>query len=178
MVLLSRYPILEQGVLDQPADLWPRPDVMWARLALEGGATLRVVTAHPRPARWGREPCLSRVCYDPSRRDAQLASIRAFVAPALARGERLLLLGDFNVTDREPAYRDLAAGLQDAYMAVGSGAANTWGPGNLMSHGLALLRIDYFFTSPALRPLRLAVDCTPRGSDHCLLLGTFTSNER
>lgn len=178
MMLLSRYPILEQGVLDQPADLWPQPDVMWARLDLGGGATLRVVTAHPRPARLSRAPCLSRVCYDPSRRDAQLANIRAFVGRALARGERLLLLGDFNVTDREPAYHDLAAGLQDAYMAVGTGAANTWAPGDVMRHGLALLRIDYLFTSPTIRPLRLAVDCTPRGSDHCILYGTFVSNEQ
>ena len=27
----------------------------------------------------------------------------------------LLLMGDFNVTEREPAYHDLAEGLQDAY---------------------------------------------------------------
>jgi hypothetical protein len=54
MILLSTYPIGEQGVLDTPSTLWPRPDVMWARLDLGGGERLRVITAHPRPAAWGR----------------------------------------------------------------------------------------------------------------------------
>jgi vancomycin resistance protein VanJ len=160
-------------VVDRPADLWPRPDVMWARVDLGGGQQLVVITAHPRPAAWGRGPCLLPLCYDPTRRDAQLASIHALVAPWVAAGERVLLLGDFNISEREPAYRDLAAGLRDAYLAAGAGAGATWGPGNWAGKGLPLLRIDYLFTSPNVTPLGTATDCTFRGSDHCILRGTF-----
>lgn len=172
MILLSTYPIGEQGVLDSPAALWPRPDVMWARLDLGGGERLRVITAHPRPAAWGRGGCLL-LCYDPGRRDLRLASIQALVAPWVAAGDRVLLLGDFNVSEREPGYRDLSAGLRDAYLIAGAGAGATWGPGNWAGQGLPLLRIDYLFSSPNVTPLSTATDCAFRGSDHCLLRGTF-----
>jgi endonuclease/exonuclease/phosphatase family metal-dependent hydrolase len=173
MILLSTYPVMEQGLLDAPAALWTRPDVMWARLDLGGGQTLRVITGHPRPAQVGRGSCLLPVCYDPARRDAQLASIHALLAPWLAAGEHVLLLGDFNVSEREPAYQDLAAGLQDAYLAAGAGAGATWGPGNWASKWMPLLRIDYLLSSPTVVPLSTGTDCTYRGSDHCILRGTF-----
>jgi endonuclease/exonuclease/phosphatase family metal-dependent hydrolase len=160
-------------VLDTPAALWPRPVGRWARRDLGGGERLRVITAHPRPAAWGRGPCLPGLCYDPSRRDAQLASIQALVAPWVAAGEGVLLLGDFNVSEREPGYRDLSAGLQDAYLTVGSGPGATWGPGNWAGRGWPLLRIDYLFSSANVTPLRTATDCTYRGSDHCIVRGTF-----
>jgi exonuclease III len=32
-----------------------------------------------------------------------------------------------------------------------------------------VLRIDYLLASPELRPLNVSSDCTPRGSDHCLV---------
>jgi hypothetical protein len=36
-----------------------------------------------------------------------------------------------------------------------------------------LLRIDYLFSSPNVTPLRMSVDCTPEGSDHCVVRGRF-----
>jgi vancomycin resistance protein VanJ len=35
------------------------------------------------------------------------------------------------------------------------------------------LRIDYMFSTARVTPLHLDTDCTPRGSDHCVLLGRF-----
>jgi endonuclease/exonuclease/phosphatase (EEP) superfamily protein YafD len=94
------------------------------------------------------------------------------VEPYVENGEHVILLGDFNVTEREPAYRDVSSGLTDLFRAVGTGAGSTWRPHQLMGLDFALLRIDYIFTGPGIRPLRASADCTPRGSDHCILQGT------
>jgi vancomycin resistance protein VanJ len=85
----------------------------------------------------------------------------------------VLMLGDFNVAEREPAYNDLSAGLVDAHRVVGAGTGVTWRPAALMGHDFALLRIDYIFSSPNVTPLSTWVDCTPRGSDHCIVHGEF-----
>jgi exonuclease III len=42
-----------------------------------------------------------------------------------------------------------------------------------MGQNFAVLRIDYMFSSPNVSPLATSVDCTPRGSDHCIVHGEF-----
>jgi exonuclease III len=42
-----------------------------------------------------------------------------------------------------------------------------------MEQQLALLRIDYQFSSPGVVPVSAKVDCTPRGSDHCIVTGEY-----
>lgn len=155
MGLLSVYPILGHGRLAEPAVLWARfePD----------GAALTVVNAHPiliepRPTH-----------FDATNRDHGIRAVRKLIAPMLARDERLLLVGDFNVTDREPAYRDLTDGLQDAFRLSGSGIGTTWRLEQWKRLPVGLLRIDYLFSTPDIRPQHTTVDCTPRGSDHCIL---------
>lgn len=171
--LLSSYPIISSGILDTPKELWGRPQVMWARLEVGLGQTLTVVVAHPPPG----NTCGSRGpfphCYDTALRDKRLQRIREFIQPSLDRGESVLLMGDFNVTEREPAYKDLATGLQDLHKMVGSGAGHTWRPPQFMSLDMAMLRIDYQLTSPNIMPLSSSVDCTPRGSDHCIVVGHY-----
>lgn len=161
MGLLSRFPILKQH---------PNPDASprWAQLDLGDGRTLTVFNSHP--ARSGiRLP----FDYDPSRRDEQIVTIRARTAPMLERGEPILLLGDFNTTEREPIYQELTSGLQDAHALVGAGSGNSWRPGPLKDWNIGLLRIDYLLTSPDVTPLRVSSDCTPRGGDHCIVQGVF-----
>lgn len=173
MGLLSHYPILESGQLLNPDVPLPHY-LLWARLDLGGGKTLVVVNAHPRPGSIGfldRAPV--PVDFDPTIRDAEIAYIRGIIAPRLAAGEPLLLVGDFNTTEREPAYGAIAAGLQDAQLAVGRGPGLSWRPSQLLQIPLALIRIDYQLASPQLRPLELHADCTVRGSDHCALHGVF-----
>jgi endonuclease/exonuclease/phosphatase (EEP) superfamily protein YafD len=83
----------------------------------------------------------------------------------------LLLVGDFNTTEREVAYAELARGLTDAHRAVGWGTGHSW---RLRpTWPLGLIRIDYQWGSPRVTPMRLNTDCTPHGSDHCMLTGTF-----
>ncbi len=161
MGLLSRYPIVEQ---DQGSETLPQ----MVRLDLGNDTTLTVINAHPRPARI-RLPLF----YEPTRRDTQIAAVRKLIDARLAEGESLLVLGDFNITEREPTYRALVAGLQDAHLLVGHGSGNSWRPGLLKPLPLGVLRIDYLLTSSHLRPLRTHTDCTPRGSDHCSIHGEF-----
>lgn len=170
--LLSQYPILEHGILqaaDNSRAVWDIPRVMWARLDLGKGKTLIVVNAHPISAVQTVYNCF----YCPQRRDNQIKELQQFLQPLLKRNERLLLLGDMNTSEREMAYQDLATGLQDTQLAVGTGTGYSWGL-RVLNQVWAVLRIDYIFVSPRVKPLKLDTDCTARGSQHCILIGTFS----
>ncbi|MEO8287915.1 MAG: endonuclease/exonuclease/phosphatase family protein [Chloroflexota bacterium] len=171
--LLSTYPIIEEGVLDEMPGLWGAPRVIWARLDVGLGRNVIVVVAHPPPGRFCGRSTFPNRCYDTTLRDKRLAAINAFVQPFVKSGDSLLLLGDFNVTEREPAYTDLSAGLVDSQLSAGTDTGLTWRPASLMDKNLAILRIDYMFSSPNVLPLATSVDCTPRGSDHCIVHGRF-----
>jgi endonuclease/exonuclease/phosphatase family metal-dependent hydrolase len=171
MMLLSRYPIRASGMIPWPADLYDQPRASWASVVLDGGVPLTVVFAHPvTPITLHPSAGTS---YDPRLRDAEISAIHAYLAPALARGDRLLLIGDFNLTEREPAYHDATAGLLDAGRAAGQGPGLTWRPTRLKSWLPPILRIDYQFAGPGLHPVAVAPDCTYYGSDHCLLRGEY-----
>lgn len=181
LVLLSAYPFLEADVARNPPDArgWPR--LVWARLDLGGGQTVLVVAANPESPYSSNSDCRLLVCYDTSERDSLTPRIREVVDPALARGERVLLVGDLNTTDREPGYAVLAHGLRDVHRAAGLGWGHTWGlhsepvssEAPATSGVLPLLRIDYIFASPGLLPLTPTVDCGVAGSDHCALRSAF-----
>jgi endonuclease/exonuclease/phosphatase (EEP) superfamily protein YafD len=174
MALLSVFPVLEHGTLDGERTVFDIPRLLWARLDLGEGNSVTVVSAHPMsPYRTGRQ-CAIAVCYDPEWRDEQIEAMRSlYIAPMLRSGEPFILAGDFNVTDREPAYADLSEGLRDAFREVGQGIGTTWRPTFLMEQQLALLRIDYQFGSPGVVPISARVDCAPRGSDHCIVTGEY-----
>lgn len=172
-MLLTTYPILEKGILGG-ADIWGDvPRAIWARLDVGLGKNVVIVVAHPPPGHFCTRYTFPRGCYNTSVRDHQLEGINAAVQPFLKAGDPLIMVGDFNVTEREPAYKDLSAGLVDAYHTVGTDTGTTWRPVPLMNQAVALLRIDYQFSSPNIAPLSSRVDCTPRGSDHCIVAGEF-----
>lgn len=89
-------------------------------------------------------------------------------------GARVLVVGDFNLTDRNTDYFHLTrnAGLIDAHMRRGSGLGWTWA---YMSQLLPpLLRIDYLFYKPyGLSILQTRVVLNSGGSDHQPLWGQF-----
>lgn len=133
---------------------------------------LTIVNAHPFPPRyraWDLIPL--PFAYDPSQRDADILQIREPVDRAIAAGRPVLVVGDYNLTDREPAFDDLSRGLWDAHEEVGIGTGSTWRPSRLEFLAMGILRIDHFLGGPGTRPLDVREDCTPRGSDHCILLG-------
>jgi vancomycin resistance protein VanJ len=167
--LLSRYPVIDSGVRED-GSARAGSGLLWARLDLGGGRRLTVVVAHPLPAEASPSSTLP-LHWDARPRDAEIAYVKAFVDARVAAGERVVLMGDFNVTDREPANADLSRGLRDAH-DVAWGAGASWGPLSLRRHGLALIRIDRILAGPGTVPTAFSTDCTFRGSDHCVLHAT------
>lgn len=168
--LLSRYPLLDSGVR-QDGSARQGSGLLWARLDLGGGRQLTVVVAHPLPAAVSPSAALP-LRWDARPRDAEIAYVTAFVDGHVAAGRRVLLMGDFNITDREPANAELSRGLRDAH-DVAWGAGASWGPLALRRNGLALIRIDRILGGPGTVPTASSTDCTFHGSDHCVLHATF-----
>ncbi len=161
--LLSRFP------LSQVAH-GANPFLVQATVTLPGGNAFTVIDAHPFPASITtltsfRVP----VGFEPGGRDDALRAIRSRIDEALGRHERLTVVGDFNVTDREPGYTDLASGLLDAHREVGQGTGSTWRPDRMKFLPFGVLRIDYLFGGGGIVPIAIGEDCTPRGTDHCIL---------
>jgi vancomycin resistance protein VanJ len=165
--LLSSYPFVG------PPSVSLDPTLLQVRLDLGNGRTVDVVVTHPQPGQL-RSAGVFPVDFDTSRRAAEIAAIRSVVDPILASGPPLLLLGDFNTTDREPAYHDLAAGLSELQRAVGWGPGATWRIDPVKWLPFGLLRIDMVFAGPGVVPLRISPDCAPRGSDHCIVRAAVT----
>lgn len=188
MGLLSKYPIVEHGDLRLPP-------AIWACLEVAEGQRFVILSAHPTfyPTRMAEEKRekqrtlwqkinrlldLRLLTYDPDHRDDGIEQVRKLIDGLVQRDEPLLVVGDFNVTEREPAYGVLTAGLHDAFRAAGVGIGLTWGPEWMARLPLAVLRIDYMVHSAGIRPLRMSVDHTPRGSDHSPIFGAFEFDEQ
>lgn len=171
MGLLSAFPLTER-------DAGRDPPFVLADVALPDGRTMAALNGHPLPPRMGLMGGVPPTSYDTSERDAHIAQLRALVQPNLEAGDPVLVIGDFNVTDREPAYWDLAAGLKDAHLETGLGTGSTLRPYHLAGGPLAVLRIDYVLTGGSARPISSSVDCVPGGGDHCLVRATVAIGSR
>ncbi len=131
---------------------------------------MTVVVAHPVAAKV--DPGIYGVTftgYDPSVRDSQIRAIRAALDRQDVREGPALILGDFNITDREPGYAHWHRVSRTRIAQWGLGPGSTWRPEQVEWLPFGLLRIDMLFTRGKVRPLSIAPDCTPRGSDHCIL---------
>jgi endonuclease/exonuclease/phosphatase (EEP) superfamily protein YafD len=160
--LLSRYPIAGATFALNPA-------VQEATLDLGGGRRLAIVHAHPLHADIAtlggtRLP----LGLDVDQRNADLVEIRTLVDTRIGAGLPVLLIGDMNTTDSEPAFDRLVQGLRDVHAEVGEGTGWTWRPIRLEFLGLGVLRIDHIIVSPAIQPLSIGEACPPVG-DHCLV---------
>lgn len=167
MGLLSAFPILSKETTGDPKTIEVTVDR--GRLG-----RLAVITVHPLPrgiVTAGPIP----VGFDAATRDEELAGLRDRIDRLTGGGTPVLVVGDLNLTDREPAYARLTDGLFDAQLEVGSGWGATWRPGWLRDLPVAFLRIDYVLSSADLVPVSLVTDCTPRGSDHCRLSAVLRS---
>ncbi len=164
--LLSRYPVVLQE------HLWLYPDRPDLRVAVNvGGASLNVLVAHPPPPRISR----GRLGFDP----AAVSQLETLAALALEHAPSVLL-GDFNMTARNPAYaRFIAAGLEDAFAAAGSGRGWTLprriGHAARYKHGLhglplrPVTRVDYIWCTPEVHAESAWVG-GDAGSDHLPVL--------
>ena len=160
--LLSRHPLVEH---EQLCLYEARPDL---RAVIEiAGRPLCVLVGHPPPPRLNRH----RICFD----SAAVAQIQALSALALEHAPSVLL-GDFNMTPRNPIYVQLVeAGLVDSFAVAGSGRGWTLprrlGHASRVNHGLAGLplrpvaRVDYIWHTRELRT-EAAWLGSDAGSDH------------
>ena len=160
--LLSRYPIADATFALNPA-------VQQATVDLGGGRRLAIVHAHPLHADIAtlggtRLP----LGLDVDQRNADLVEIRALVDRRIGAGLPVLLIGDMNTADSEPAFDRLVGGLRDVHAEVGEGTGWTWRPIRFEFLGIGLVRIDHIIVSPAINPLSIGETCPPVG-DHCLV---------
>jgi vancomycin resistance protein VanJ len=163
--LLSRFPVIESKFTREP----PLLRVVVAPSDVDPPIT--VLVAHPFLQGIDTGGFFPDV--ETQSRDQAIDLVRAQIDADLAAGHDVLVLGDFNVTEREPAYAELTHGMHDAQREAGVGFGLTWRPERVENLPFGLLRIDYVLASPAFVALSAGPDCTPRGSDHCLVTATF-----
>jgi endonuclease/exonuclease/phosphatase family metal-dependent hydrolase len=164
MGLLSRWPIVR-------AELHSDPSLIEA-VVDAGGREITVITAHPLAGRISTVGPVP-IALGSVKRDEALTGIRARIDAAIARGETVVVLGDFNVAPTEPAFAELVDGLRDAHGEVGQGPGWTWRPSRFESLGIGLLRIDLAMGSPDLAPVSVVEHCG-RAGDHCILEAHFS----
>lgn len=166
--LLSAFPIVSSAVVADPVTIEAVLDV--------NGRPLRLITSHPLPGRIATVSGLP-VSFDPSSRDRAIDRFRARVDTAIARGETVIVVGDFNTSPTEPAYARLVTGLVDAHAAVGTGPGWTWRPSRFEGFSVGLLRIDVALSGPGVAPVRVGERCHLPG-DHCQLEAWFVLDGR
>jgi endonuclease/exonuclease/phosphatase (EEP) superfamily protein YafD len=161
MAIFCSEPFAETGILDAPSGVWDRPRVLWARLGGEGTG-LVVANVHLRNP---LGPLLPILPFDRAPRDRQRRALEGWAAARMARGDRLLIGGDFNTIDCR------IKGMTDVALSLGTARA-TWRPYGI-PYAPPLLRIDHLFVGGAgLTPRSVATECRPTGTDHCALVGS------
>ena len=168
MGVLSAYPILRSEIAVDPVSIEAVLDV--------DGRPVTLITGHPLPGRIGFLGPVP-VSFDPGQRDLALTQFRARVDAAIARGETVIVTGDFNTAPTEPAFGPFIDGLADAHREVGFGPGWTWRPSRFEGFGLGLLRIDLALSGPGARPVAIAERCSLPG-DHCQLEARFAFEGR
>ena len=165
LAVLSRYPIFHVDSTANPSCL----DL----LVETPRGSVHVIAAHPVHAEIGTfTPLRLPFAYDPSNRDTQIAVVRTRIDAALAAGDRLLVLGDYNTTPLEPGYSVLTHGLRDTHVQVGEGPGWTWRPSRFTFLPIGFLRIDLQLTGGSIYPTSTSIDCSLPG-DHCRLFGGY-----
>jgi endonuclease/exonuclease/phosphatase family metal-dependent hydrolase len=165
LAVLSRYPIEGIESTEQPAVL--------ELVVTTTRGKIRVINAHPRPPDMDTiTPLRLPVDYNPARRDAAIATIRGHIEAALAAGDRLLVLGDYNTSPREAEYAVLTNGLHDTHVQVGQGPGWTWRPSRLTFLHVGFLRIDMQLSAGTISAASTSIDCSLPG-DHCRLSADY-----
>ncbi len=159
--LLSKFPILTS---ERHAFANGRPDL--SALLEIAGRVAQVIVAHPRPPKVR----VSGAAFDP----VTLGQIQQ-VAKLATRGVPSLVLGDFNMTDRQPEHGILtAAGLIDAFHEVGIsansfpkrvGQPHRFGPRTQNISLPPVIRIDYIWYTQEFIARSAGIG-SDAGSDH------------
>ncbi len=168
MGIISRYPFVNRT---------NDPTVPWRRVTLElQDQELTVINVHLATPEFQTRnlPLLNREViiedYTTTHRSNQQAELLALID---SMEEPLVVLGDFNISDRELAYTELNRRLHDAYRAT------AWGPGLTFPQNVSvgplpmpfpLVRIDYVWSKGGVLPTDAYTVCRGDGSDHCMVV--------
>jgi vancomycin resistance protein VanJ len=171
--LLSRFPIRGSASVSLAPE---RPD-LHATLDVHGQG-LTVFVAHPRPPRITRTGAVF---------DADTAGQIEMVAEMAVAREPALVLGDFNMTERQPEHGFLrSAGLIDAFQESGArgasfprriGHTHRFGDSASRMRLRPVIRIDYVWYTPQLIAHRVWVG-GDAGSDHLPVLARLGWRDR
>ncbi|NJL33646.1 MAG: hypothetical protein HC893_07030 [Chloroflexaceae bacterium] len=189
--LLSRFPIVSEARV---------PGISAAHFLLDVyGQPIHVINLHAPVPETGLDRTgmlgrfVPRPTYDATRRDAQLTALVDYTGGIQGP---LIMIGDFNLSDREPFYDILNNPLHDSFDEAGWGAGFSFpnlqhrsagvlidylldvvGIGDRIAFASAplpqlppLVRIDYIWTNDALVPLSSRLRCEELDSDHCMLI--------
>jgi endonuclease/exonuclease/phosphatase (EEP) superfamily protein YafD len=106
--------------------------------------------------------------------DAQRAQETAALLRDIDRVDGpLIVMGDFNTGDREPAYMEFDRRMHDAYRETSWGLGYTFpssARGGTASSPFPLVRIDYIWSAGGVEPIATSVDCHTGRSDHCMVI--------
>jgi vancomycin resistance protein VanJ len=161
----SRYPFEITGSWDSPAT---RPYAVRITVDLPGGPVdlynVHLLSIGPNALRKTGFTGNFRA------REAQVdLLVREIAERRVEHGRSALALGDCNFTEGNVAYWQASATLQDAWLVAGRGPGWTW-PRQGFPPWLPVLRLDYCFCTPGVRPLAMRVLRDQVGSDHCPIL--------
>ncbi len=166
--ILSRYPLSNSTYL---------PGFTGLRTTLDlHGTPITLLNVHPSAPRVqlpdylpeGSLPILQD--YSTARRSNQITELLRVIDTISGP---LVVLGDFNTSDREPEYAEFARRLHDAYRETQWGFGFTFpnkkrvGP---LITPFPLIRIDYIWSRADVRPEYAWVECDNGGSDHCMVI--------
>lgn len=167
----SRYPIEVYDFLSMPGSFGGGAQ---KALVNVGGTLVTVLSVHPvRPPVQstyirGLDVNLPLAVGDTTGNDSQMAAI---IDEVTQIEEPLVLVGDFNLTDQNPAYTELTQYLVDTFVERGMGMGFTFTPfGN---YPLPVWRIDYVFHSDEITAVDIEVG-EFAGSDHKPLIATLS----
>jgi endonuclease/exonuclease/phosphatase (EEP) superfamily protein YafD len=166
--LISRYPFLTQGIDESQHG-------QRVTIQLEG-QTVTIISLHLtapyiesyRSRRLFALPIITD--YDTSAPNRQIDRLLAGIATI---DGPLIVMGDFNTSDRERHYAKLAAVMHDAYRETNWGLGFTFPDhkriGDL-KFPFPLIRIDYVWSKGGALPVAAHVECNNSGADHCFLV--------
>lgn len=138
-----------------------------------GGQSLTIMNIHlGAPVIYGRKiagiPIVTG--YDASSPTRQVGRLSQLID---AIDGPLVVMGDFNTSDREPRYQQLATRLHDAFRETNWGFGFTFpdhkrfGP---ITIPFPVMRIDYVWSKNGVLPTAARVECHNTGADHCFVV--------
>jgi len=166
--LISRYPFQTQGI-----DESGHGQRVTIQLA---GQTVTIISLHltapyiesHRSRRLFSLPIITD--YDTSAPNRQIDRLLAGIAKI---DGPLIVMGDFNTSDREPHYAKLAAVMHDAFRETNRGLGFTFPDHKRfgsVTFPFPLIRIDYVWSKGGVLPAAAHVECNNTGADHCFLV--------